>query len=326
VYTWNRACYGIGNGHAHLRIECRLLPAGPSVIDEVANAAFWAGLMLGATEEFGDISHRLDCSDAKATFVAAGRLGLKAGFNWIDGQMVTAPELILSQLLPLARAGLESVAVDSSDIDRYLGVIEARVASRRVGAGWLLESLAAMSGKGSTAEQLAALTAAMVARQETRAPVHEWPLARLDESAGWEEAYARIEQFMDTDLFTVGKDELVDRVAFVMDRKQLRHVLVEDHDHKLVGIVSYRLLIRLLAEGGIPSEGTMAVQEIMYPDPITVPPDMPTIEAIELMRAKRVSALPVVSHGKLVGLVSEQNFVGVAYELMMERLRRGRTL
>ena len=325
VYSWNRACYGIGNGHAHLRIECRLLPAGPSVVDEVANAAFWAGLMLGAAEALGDISDRLDFSDAKANFVAASRLGLKAGFNWIDGQMVTAPELILSQLLPLARAGLESAAIDSSDVDRYLGVIEARVESRRVGAGWLLESLAAMSGKGSTAEQLAALTAATVARQETRAPVHEWPLARLDESAGWEEAYARIEQFMDTDLFTVSEDELVDRVAFVMDRKQLRHVLVEDHDHKLVGIVSYRLLIRLLAEGGIPAEGTMAVKEIMYADPITVPPDMPTIEAIELMRAKRVSALPVVSHGKLVGLVSERSFIGVAHELMMERLRRGRT-
>jgi len=324
VYTWNRACYGIGNGQAHLRIECRLLPAGPSVVDEVANAAFWAGLMLGTAEHLGDVTTRLDFSDAKANFVAAGRLGLKAGFNWFDGQIVTAPDLILSELVPLARLGLESVGIDDSDIARYLGVIEGRVESRRVGATWLLESLATMGGKGTTAEQLAALTAATVARQESEEPVHEWPLARLDESAGWEQAFARVEQFMDTALFTVYEDELVDRVAFVMDRKQLRHVLVEDHDHKLVGIVSYRVLIRLLAEGGIPKEGTLAVKEIMYRDPITVPPDMPSIDAIELMRAKRVSALPVVTHGKLVGLVSERSFIGVAQELMMERLRRTR--
>jgi CBS domain-containing protein len=322
VYTWNRACYGLGDGQAHLRIECRLLPAGPSVVDEVANAAFWAGLILGVTKEYGDITTRLDFSDAKANFIAAGRLGLKAGFNWVDGQMVTAPDLILSQLLPLARAGLESVSVDPEDIDRYLGIIQARVETRRVGANWLLESLARMRGKGSPAERFAALTAATVARQETRAPGHEWPLARLDESGGWEEAYARVEQFMDTELFTVNEDELVERVAFVMDRKQLRHVLVEDRDHKLVGIVSYRLLIRLLADGEFSKEGTIAVKEIMSTDPITIPPDMPSTDAIELMRVKRVSALPVVAGGKLVGLVSERDFMGVAHELLMEKLRR----
>lgn len=294
------------------------------MVDEVANAAFWAGLMLSMAEEYGDVSAQFDFSDAKANFIAAGRQGLKAGFNWVDGQMVTAPELILSQLLPLARAGLESVSIHSEDIDRYLGVIQARVETRRVGATWLLESLARMKGKGSPAEQLAALTAATVARQETHTPGHEWPLARLDESAGWEEAYARVEQFMDTELFTVNEDELVERVAFVMDRKQLRHVLVEDRDHKLVGIVSYRLLIRLLADGGIPKEGTMAVKKIMSTDPITISPDMPSIDAIELMRVKRVSALPVVAGGKLVGLVSERGLMGVAHELLMERLRRRR--
>lgn len=324
VYTWNRACYGLANGQAHLRIECRLLPAGPSVVDEVANAAFWAGLMLGAAEEYGDISTQLDFSDAKANFIAAGRLGLKAGFNWVDGQMVTAPELILSQLLPLARAGLESVSINSEDIDRYLGVIQARVETRRVGANWLLESLAGMKGTGSPAQQLAALTAATVERQEAHTPGHEWSLARLDESAEWEEANARVEQFMDTELFTVNEDELVERVAFVMDRKQLRHVLVEDRDHKLVGIVSYRLLIRLLADGGMSKEGTMAIKKIMSTDPITISPETPSIDAIELMRVKRVSALPVVAGGKLVGLVSERSLMGVAHELLTERLRRRR--
>ncbi len=321
VYTWNRACYGVGDGRAHLRIECRFLPAGPSVVDEVANAAFWAGLMLGASEEYGDITRLLEFSDAKANFVAAGRLGLKAGFNWVGGETVTAPDLILSRLLPLARAGLEGVAVAPEDIDRYLGVIESRVQLDRSGANWVLESLSRMED-GSKAEQLAALTAATHHRQAGGAPVHEWPLARLDEAGGWQEAYARVEQYMATDLFTVHEDELVERVAFVMDRKQLRHVLVEDSDHNLVGIVSYRLLIRLLAEGGIPRDRTMAVKEIMSREPITVPPDTPSIDAIELMRVKRVSALPVVDGGKLVGLVSERSFMGVAHELLAEKLRR----
>src|SRR6266545_4386778 len=86
VWPWNRACYGVSNGVAHLRIENRALPAGPTIIDEVANAAFFVGLMLSLPVEYGDISKRMTFDDAKENFFTAARHGLNAQFTWIDGK------------------------------------------------------------------------------------------------------------------------------------------------------------------------------------------------------------------------------------------------
>ena len=90
VWPWNRACYGVSNGVAHLRIENRALPAGPTVIDEIANTAFFVGLMLSLPGEYGDISKRMSFDDAKSNFFAAARHGLNAQFNWIDGKSYPA--------------------------------------------------------------------------------------------------------------------------------------------------------------------------------------------------------------------------------------------
>src|SRR5215813_8532527 len=99
VWRWNRACYGIENGVAHLRIENRALPSGPTIVDEIANAAFFAGLMLSLPEEYGDIAVRLPFDEAKLNFFRAARHGLDAQFNWIDGQNQTATALVLDHLL-----------------------------------------------------------------------------------------------------------------------------------------------------------------------------------------------------------------------------------
>jgi len=111
VWPWNRACYGVSNGIAHLRIENRALPAGPTVIDEVANTALFVGLMLALPREYGDISKRMGFDDAKSNFFAAARHGLNAQFNWIDGKSYPASTLILDHLLPLASQGLQSAGV-----------------------------------------------------------------------------------------------------------------------------------------------------------------------------------------------------------------------
>jgi CBS domain-containing protein len=106
-----------------------------------------------------------------------------------------------------------------------------------------------------------------------------------------------------------------------MDRKAIRHVLVEDSQHRLVGLVSYRSLLRVMAHGqGSVFGETPPVKKVMEPDPVTVSPETPTQEAIELMRKHRVSCLPVVNDGKLVGIVSERDFMPIAYQLLVERL------
>lgn len=321
VYRWNRPCYGICNGVAHLRIECRALPSGPTVVDEVANAAFWIGLVLGGAEAYPDITEEMRFVHAKTNFVAAARAGLRAGFHWLGGVPVAAQTLILEQLLPLARDGLERLDLAAADIDRYLGVIEHRVESAQTGARWLMSSAEQIQPYGTRADRLAALTAATAERQRGGKPVHEWDLVSPEEMKSWEQNYALVEQCMTTDLFTVEENERVDLVAFLMDRQHVRQILVEDSDQHLVGIVSYRSLLRLLlGNQPITDVRLMPISDAMERHPTSVTPDTPTIDAIRFMREKGVSALPVIKNGKLVGIISERDFIPIAARLMEEKL------
>ncbi|MGH9380075.1 MAG: glutamate-cysteine ligase family protein [Thermoanaerobaculia bacterium] len=318
VYRWNRPCYGISTGKPHLRIENRILPAGPTAMDEMANAAFWFGLMRGVLDEHGDITRVMDFGTAKENFVAAARLGLGAQFSWPGRENVPAAELIQGELLPLAREGLEHMGIDTGDVDRYLGVIEERVAGGQTGSQWLLDSLGEMQNGGTPAERLAALVAATHDRQLlSDRPVHTWELARLEEAGGWHVHYQRVSQIMATDLFTVHEDELVDLVAHLMHWKHLRHIPVEDSQHHLVGLVTHRSLLRLIQDGmAFGSSEPIAVRRIMQREVITCSPETSTLDAIRLMRKHGIACLPVVNEDrKLVGIVTEHDFLEVAGEL-----------
>jgi CBS domain-containing protein len=322
IYRWNRACYGITDGNPHLRIESRAIPAGPSVIDEVANTAFWVGAVLGMVEAHGDIGRTMDFDDARTNFLTAARVGLKAALTWQDHTPVSAPRLIRETLLPLARDGLLHAGVDSAVADRYLQVVDERVASGQTGAAWMIRSLAALKDQGTLTEQLAAVTAASMRRQRDGEPVHRWPLAELHEAGGWRDHYLRVEQYMTTRLITIRADEPVDLVAFLMDRGEIRHVLVEDHDHRLVGVISYRSILRLVADEGLgEAVAERPARDIMEPSPLTVNPETTTLEAIRLLREHRISCLPVVKNEKLVGIVTERDILPIAYGLLESRLQ-----
>jgi len=323
VYRWNRVCYGVGaGGAAHLRIENRTLSAGPTVRDEVANAAFWFGLVSGLAGRYGDITRHLRFEDAHANFFAAAQHGLNAQLTWLEGRILPARDLILEELLPLAREGLLASELDPADVDLYLGVLEERVRSSNTGAQWLLSSFASLGQRGPLAERLSALTAATAHRQQEQGPVHHWEPARLEEAGGWKHNYLRVEQYMNTDLITVGPDEPVELVTHLMEWNRVRHVLVEDEDNRLVGIVSRRSLLPLVGSYDPESiEGPLPVSEIMQPDPITVSPETTTLEAIELMRQHRISCLPVVKNGHLVGTVTQDQYMEIAGRLLEQKLR-----
>jgi CBS domain-containing protein len=125
---------------------------------------------------------------------------------------------------------------------------------------------------------------------------------------------------MTRDLFTVRPDDIVDFAATLMDWRHVRHVPVEDGKGHLVGLVSHRCLLRLFAQGRIGKEEKVTVGEIMDTEPITVGPDTPTSEAIRVMREKRISCLPVIREGQLVGIVTEHDFIVVASRLLESQL------
>lgn len=323
IYRWNRPCVGTLGGKAHLRIENRVMPAGPSTIDQVANAAFWFGLMaeLGASDVSEDISRKIDFDQAGANFYTAAREGLGAQFIWLDGEDITARELVLERLLPLAQSGLRRNKVDEADVTRYLSVVEERVRTARTGARWQLSSWNSLRDRATPAERSNALVAATVKRQLTGRPVSEWERARLDEADASSGNYLRVDQYMSTDLFTVQVDDAIEMVAHLMVWERLRHVPVEDKNHKLVGVVTDRAAMRHLIERG--SQQHRSVGDIMKTDVATVAPDTTTIDAIRLMRRLRVGCLPVVQDGQLVGMVSEADFMSIASKLLEEKLGDG---
>jgi len=323
VYRWNRPCYGVHNNVAHLRIENRVLPSGPTVIDEIANAAFFFGLMAGMSENYGDVSKLIRFADVKTNFLAAARDGIRAQMNWFDDEHLPVKQLILDELLPLARKGLESKKIDPDDISRFLDVIEERVALRRTGARWALESLENMQDKGTADQRLRSVVASLVEQQVDGHSIAQWELAEFSGQQDWRESYRTVGQFMVTDLFTARVDDIVDFAASLMDWRHVRHVPVEDDEGNLVGLVSHRALLRLVATGRMGKDKRVTVAEIMKSDPVTVSPDTSTVEAIRLMRKKKLACLPVTKKGKLVGLVTEHDLVVVSSYLLEEYLDDG---
>ncbi len=327
VYRWNRPCYGISaTGKPHLRIENRVLPSGPSVIDEIANAAFWIGLLRGVEREYGDITKSMDFGTAAENFLSAARFGVGAQLSWPrkgkrSRGAIPVQTLVPETLVPLAREGLRDWGVASEDVDRYLSIIEERAREMHTGSVWQLDSLAALAGTGTKAERLAALTGATVARQKEGTPVHRWELASIDEGGGWSRHYSRVKNFMTTDLFTVNEDELVDLVAAMMYWKHIRHVPVEDTQHRLVGLVTHRTLLRLLSTGSGQSR-PVPVREIMETEVITIGPEASTLDAIALMREHKVACLPVVEDEHLVGIITERDFMNVTRKLLEAELRK----
>lgn len=322
VYRWNRACYGISDGKPHLRIEARAFPAGPTVVDEIANGAFFFGLMAAVSHEFDDVSKLMSFDDAKGNFVAAARLGLQANLTWFHGREYAAQQLVQEVLLPMARQGLQNAKLDEGDIDRYLGVIAERCKRGRTGSRWVLDSLAAMGEKGTKEQRAASLVRAMQVRQAAGEPVHTWELADTGEFEGWKESYVQVGQFMTTDLFTVHPEDVVDLAASLMDWRHIRHVPVEDNEGRLVGLVSHRTLLRLVGQGMRGAERTpVAVKDIMIKSPVTVTPATATLEAIEKMRTHRIGCLPVVEEDRLVGIITERDLIRVAAMLFEKHLR-----
>lgn len=321
VYRWNRAVYGVTDAGPHLRIENRILPAGPSIVDEIANAALWFGLVSGLTVRGIDPREHLRFEDARSNFIAAARQGLGSSMVWMDGIRAAAPELLEKHLLPLAHEGLAAAGIDNADRERYLGIVAQRVHKQMTGARWFLDGLSALKQQApdkSRTERMEALVAATIERQESGLPVHEWSLPQFKSQRTPQSlAGTCVEHFMTTELFTVQQDELIDLVACLMDWQHIRHVLVEDEQHHLVGIISSRNLLRYFADFGVKHGAQLvSVRDIMVPDPICVEPETSTVEAIRIMRKHRIGALPVLRQGQLVGIITERDFLDIAGQVL----------
>ncbi len=321
VWRWNRPCYGVHDGVAHLRIENRVLPSGPTVVDEVANAALLYGMMAGLREPYADLAERMPFDDARANFLNAARQGLDAQFRWLDGREFDAWTLLLDELIPAARRGLADVEVPEGDIDRYLGIMEARVETGRTGAAWLLNAFRESPDCEPEAIWHDAV-AAMLREQESGRPVHEWDTPRGNGPPP--DGEPSVAAIMTTDLFTLRPDDVVDLAISVMEWKHIRHIPVEGEDGELYGVLTARDLLRAsqVSRGSGNNEAdplSGAVRKLMRTDIVRVEPGMSLREAMDAMLDSDLGCLLVVSGKRLTGIVTERDLMRAAGEVLSLR-------
>ncbi len=177
IYRWNRPVYAAVNGQPHLRVENRVLPAGPSVADTVANAAFYYGLVRALAEAQRPIWTQMSFATAAENLHAAARHGMDAQLYWPGLGEAPVAELVLRRLLPLARDGLGRWGVNQADADRLLGIIEQRCLTGRTGAAWQVTAVGAVSAAGGAdrGDALRLMTQSYIEHMHTNEPVHTWP-------------------------------------------------------------------------------------------------------------------------------------------------------
>ena len=318
VYRWNRPCYGISpNGKPHMRIENRVFASGPTVVDEMANAAFWIGTMMGMGNRLDDITKKISYADIRDNFAKASRYGIDSKFTWFNDKKISAEDLILKELIPLAREGLKANKVATADIDKYLGIIKERAKGHTNGARWQLRAYTKLIEETTRDEALTCLTASIIKNQnEKDMPIHKWKMPELGDLTDYHPSDLTVEEFMETDLFTVQKDDIIELVAEMMDWRKIRYTPVEDTKGKLVGLVTSRLILRYFIRNAKLSSKANTVNDIMIKKPVTITADTTIVKAMEKMRKSNTGCLPVVKGKELIGIITEMDFLRISGRLI----------
>ncbi|GAB47589.1 glutamate-cysteine ligase family protein [Mobilicoccus pelagius] len=179
IYRWNRPIYDTAGGRPHLRVENRTLPAGPTVTDVLANAAFYYGVLVHLAREDRPVWTQMSFSAASTNFRHGARDGMNARLYWPGYSSISPDELTLRHLLPLAEEGLSTLGVDRAARDTYLGVIEGRAISRQNGASWQIDTVYALEESGlDRSVALHRMLEMYLDLSEAGEPVHTWEVPR----------------------------------------------------------------------------------------------------------------------------------------------------
>lgn len=311
IWSWVRVCYGITEGKPHLRIENRVLPSGPTVKDEIANAAFWFGMMNGMTERYRSIFSSFEIDQAKENFLKAAQYGLDTKMMWLDNKAVSTQELILDELLPLSEQGLTKAGVDQQDIDLYLGILRNRVNTEKNGSNWLINSFQNLKKEITRESALHHITSALRVNQEKGDPVHTWEYLTIEEKNTHNTPNFTVSQFMSTDLFVLREDDIIDLATDIMNWKHIRHVPVEDESGNIAGMITSTELLNHYSSKISEESTNIVVKDLMTRDPLTINPDSPISDAISLMKEHDAGYLLVVQDNKLVGIITEHDLLNL---------------
>ncbi|MEJ2003533.1 MAG: CBS domain-containing protein [Cyclobacteriaceae bacterium] len=301
IYRWNRPCYGTTNGVPHLRIENRYIPSGPSIADEVATFALWAGAMLGRPNEYDRMQALMDFRDVKANFINAARSGSVARMHWM-GRQESAGRLVDEVLIPIAEKGLLSINMAKEDIERYMDIVRQRIHGK-TGSRWIVKNYRALLQQEKREDALTHLTSSMFRYQRTSKPVNEWgnifkaPIATV----------RHVSRYMTTHLFTTHESDLASMVEKVMLWKNIHHMPVENDSGEFVGLITFTNINAHRKE--MDTDPYLTAAAIMVTDVITIGEDERIEDAVELMKKQAIGSLPVVQERKLLGILTRNDLV-----------------
>jgi CBS domain-containing protein len=257
--------------------------------------------------------------DARDNFLKAAKFGIDSKFTWLNDKKISAVDLILTELLPIARKGLERQKINPVDIDYYLSLIEERAKRHTNGARWMLRTYTKFAKETTKDEAIAALTNAMTKNQMNGKPVHEWEIPNLEDFMDHEVSKVTIEEFMETDIFTVQQDDIIELVADIMNWRDLRYIAVEDDKGLLTGLVSSTSLLKQIVKEPIDkkTDGAVLVRDVMIDNPITIRPTDSFMDGMKLIKEHNIGCLPVIREtGELVGMITEMTFFKMAKRLL----------
>jgi CBS domain-containing protein len=302
VYSWNRACYGVGGNKPHLRIENRYLPSGPTISDEIANMIFWVGVMVGRPKKYDAIHTKWNFKDVKSNFFNAARYGMSTQFFW-DNKHISSHNLILDELLPIAYRGLYKLNVDPKDVEHYLTIIERRVTSN-TGSQWIRKSYRNLLEANKPFKAAQILTSKMYEKQQKDYPVSSWRLLGQFEniSQSFDEL---VKHKMSSDILSVDENDSIELVVNIMKWKNIHHMPVINLDRELIGLITMKDVDMYFKNKQPIKE---SVKDFMTKK-LIVTHQFETIEnAKGIMNKNKINSLPVVKNNKLIGIITTNDF------------------
>lgn len=303
LYKWNRLCYGVHKNVAHLRIENRYIPSGPSIKDEIANALFWVGSMQGMPKEYQNIWEKMSFVDAKSNFMNAARTGIDSYFNWF-GKGYSAKKLLREVLLPMARQGLEKSNIDTKDIDFYLNIIEQRISSNITGSKWISRNKRKLSKETSTYETNVLLAHHIYENQQKDIPIYQWKPIDLTPN-DIAKRFDKLYKVMSTEIFVVNEHDLIELVQKIMEWKNIHHVPVVNKENKIVGLIDKDQLRGY--DFTKEKNKNIIAKRIMKQDFIALSPEAYVTKAVKLMEANTSSCVLITEADELLGIFTSND-------------------
>ncbi len=303
LYKWNRLCYGVHENIAHLRIENRYIPSGPSVKDEIANALLWVGVMQGMPKKYKKIWNKMSFHDARGNFINAARTGIDTYFNWFD-KGISAKKLLQNSLIPMAKEGLLKSNINKSEIDDYLGIIQKRIDTSTTGSKWIIRNKRKLRKKVSKYESNIILTEHIYKNQKLNKIISEWESVDFYENNS-DKKYDKIYKIMSTSLFVVHENDLLKLVLKIMEWKKINHIPVVTKRNKISGMIEKKQLDALNFSSK--KVQNMVAKNIMNKNFDVAHPETSYEKSKELIINTKNTCVVVINEDKLVGIFTKSD-------------------